>query len=69
MVEFARPWQEILLQERRPRRDWFVKKHDRGEDGAPSVPGMGQDLLPERRQPEEVTTTVAKRKGEAARLA
>ena len=28
---------------------------------------MGQNLLSERRQPEVVTTTVAKRKGEAAR--
>jgi hypothetical protein len=37
--------------------------------GRPSVPGMGQDLLPERRQPGGVTTTVAKRKGEAARPA
>jgi len=33
------------------------------------VPGMGQNLLPERRQPEEVTTTVVKRKGEAVRPA
>ena len=35
----------------------------------PSVPGMGQDLQPETRLPERVTTTVEKRKGEAARPA
>ena len=29
----------------------------------PSVPGMGQDLQPETRLPERVTTTVEKRKG------
>ena len=37
--------------------------------GVPSVPGMGQDLQPETRLPERVTTTVEKRKGEAARPA
>ena len=35
----------------------------------PSVPGMGQDLQPETRLPERVTTTVEKRKGEAVRPA
>jgi len=35
----------------------------------PSVPGMGQDLQPETRLPERVTTTVEKRKGDAVRLA
>ena len=41
----------------------------RGREATPSVPGMGQNLLPERRQPEEVTITVVKRKGEAVRPA
>jgi hypothetical protein len=35
----------------------------------PSVPGMGQDLQPGTRLPERVTTTVVKRKGDAARPA
>ena len=53
----------------RLRAAFFVSRWDGGVAARthPSVPGMGMYLIPERWNPEDVTTTVANPKVEAAR--